>query len=179
MEDIMDGLPTQSGSTDHLERVIRDSKSKEDRDFEQATEEVLEHLNSPLKTDAHRKALDQNKHQEIQTTKLKELPSHLKYVFLGGDRRYPTIISNNVTEKQEEILLEVLTEYKKALDWNMHNLMGISPTLCMYKIKMEEKCKPVVQPQKCLNPTMKEIVKKEVLKILEAWMIYPISDKKE
>jgi len=36
--------------------------------------------------------------------------------------------------------------------------------------------KPVAQPQKRLNPTLKEVVKKEVQKLLEAGMIYPISD---
>jgi hypothetical protein len=46
----------------------------------------------------------------------------------------------------------------------------------MHKIHMEAKYKPVVQPQRRLNPTMKEVVKKEVLKLLDAGMIYPISD---
>jgi hypothetical protein len=46
----------------------------------------------------------------------------------------------------------------------------------MHKIKMEEEYKPVVQPQKRLNPTMKEVVRKEIEKLLLAGMIYPISD---
>jgi hypothetical protein len=46
----------------------------------------------------------------------------------------------------------------------------------MHKIKMEEEYKPVVQPQKWLNPTMKEVVRKEIEKLLLAGMIYPISD---
>ena len=41
---------------------------------------------------------------------------------------------------------------------------------------MEEDYKPVRQPQRRLNPTMKEEVRKEVLKLLEAGLIYPISD---
>ena len=41
---------------------------------------------------------------------------------------------------------------------------------------MEEDYKPIAQPLRCLNPTMKEIVKKEVVKLLEARMIYPISN---
>ena len=41
---------------------------------------------------------------------------------------------------------------------------------------MEEECKPKVQPQRRLNPSMKEIVKVEVIKLLDASMIYPISD---
>ena len=40
---------------------------------------------------------------------------------------------------------------------------------------MEEVCKPKVQPQRRLNPSMKEIIKVEVIKLLDAGMIYPIS----
>lgn len=36
--------------------------------------------------------------------------------------------------------------------------------------------KPVAQPQRHLNPTLKEVVRKEVVKMLEVEMIYPISD---
>jgi len=46
----------------------------------------------------------------------------------------------------------------------------------MHKIHMEVEYKPVVQPQRRLNPTMKEVVKEEVLKLLDAGMIYLISD---
>ena len=46
----------------------------------------------------------------------------------------------------------------------------------MHKIHLEAEYKPVVQPQRRLNSTMKEVVKKEVLKLLDAGMIYPISD---
>jgi len=41
---------------------------------------------------------------------------------------------------------------------------------------MEQDFKPIAQPQRRLNPTMKEVVKKKVQKLLEAGMIYPISD---
>jgi len=41
---------------------------------------------------------------------------------------------------------------------------------------MEDNFKLVAQPQRRLNPTMKEVVRKEVVKLLEAGMIYPISD---
>ena len=46
----------------------------------------------------------------------------------------------------------------------------------MHKINMEADYKPVRQPQKRLNLVMKEKVRKEVLKLLEACLIYPISD---
>ena len=56
------------------------------------------------------------------------------------------------------------------------NLTGISPSFCMHRILMEEDYKLVAQLERRLNPTMKEVVRKEVVKLLEARMIYPISD---
>jgi len=55
-------------------------------------------------------------------------------------------------------------------------LKGINPSYCMHKINMEVDYNPVRQPQRILNPVMKEEVRKEVLKLLEAGLIYPISD---
>ena len=72
--------------------------------------------------------------------------------------------------------MRVLKSNQGALGWSISDLKGISPAYCMHKIHMEAEYKPVVQPQRRLNPTMKEVVKKEVLKLLDAGMIYPISD---
>jgi len=72
--------------------------------------------------------------------------------------------------------MRVLRGNEGALGWKISDLKGISPANCMHKIHMEAEYKPVVQPQRKLNPTMKEVVKKEVLKLLDAGMIYPISD---
>ena len=41
---------------------------------------------------------------------------------------------------------------------------------------MEPDAKPVVDHQRRLNPKMKEVVRKEILKLLEAGIIYPIAD---
>jgi len=63
-----------------------------------------------------------------------------------------------------------------ALGWNISDLKGISLAYCMHKIHMQAEYKPVVQPQRRLNPKMKEVVKKQVQKLLDAGMIYSISD---
>jgi hypothetical protein len=99
---------------------------------------------------------------------LKELPSHLKYVFLVEDSSHPTIISSGLNSLEEEKLVCVLRANKEAMSWSIADLKGINPGFCMHKIKMEDEYKPVVQPQRRLNPTTKEVVKKEVLKLLEA-----------
>ena len=41
---------------------------------------------------------------------------------------------------------------------------------------MKDEAKPVRQPQRRLNPHMQEVVQAEVLKLLQAGIIYPISD---
>lgn len=41
---------------------------------------------------------------------------------------------------------------------------------------MEDNIKPRVQPQRRLNPNMMQVVKKDVKKLLDARIIYPIFD---
>ena len=72
--------------------------------------------------------------------------------------------------------MEILKKHTTAIGWHISDLNGISPSYCMHKINMEANYKPVRQPQRRLNSVMKEEVRKEVLKLLEAGLIYPISD---
>ena len=106
----------------------------------------------------------------------KPLPSHLKYAYLGVASTLPVIISASLTELEEEKLLRVLRDHKKALGWSLADLKGSRPSMCMHRILLEEGYKPSVEAQWRLNPTMKEVVRKEVLKWLDTGVIYPISD---
>ncbi|RVW84681.1 Retrovirus-related Pol polyprotein from transposon 17.6 [Vitis vinifera] len=74
------------------------------------------------------------------------------------------------------IALQVLKRCKKAIGWQISDLKGISPLVCTHHIYMEEEAKPIRQPQRILNPHMQEVVRAEVLKLLQAGIIYPISD---
>ncbi|KAK1419540.1 hypothetical protein QVD17_28715 [Tagetes erecta] len=107
---------------------------------------------------------------------LKDLPSHLEYAFLDGEVGLPVIISSQLTEEEKLRLIAVLQAHRQAIAWKLTDIKGISPSFCTHKILMEDEYKPVVQPQRRLNPNMSEVVKKEVLKLLDAGMIYPISD---
>ena len=60
--------------------------------------------------------------------------------------------------------------------WNIEDIKGISPSICMHKILMEEGHTPSIEHQRRLNPAMKEVVKKEALKWLQAGFIYAIFD---
>ncbi|CAN6712714.1 unnamed protein product [Malus baccata var. baccata] len=107
---------------------------------------------------------------------LKPLPSHLKYIFLGENETLPAIISSSLTAQEEEKLLRVLKEFKSALGWTLADIKGISPTTCMHHIFLEEGAKPTREAQRRLNPPMMEVVKKEIIKLIDCGVIYPISD---
>ena len=70
----------------------------------------------------------------------------------------------------------MLMKHCAAIGYTLDDLKGISPTLCQDKIKLEKDAKPVVDHQRRLNPKMKEVVRNEILKLLEAGIIYPITD---
>ncbi|RVW59104.1 Retrovirus-related Pol polyprotein from transposon 412 [Vitis vinifera] len=108
---------------------------------------------------------------------LKPLPVDLKYAYLEEDEKCPVVVSSTFTSDQEDSLLGVLRKCKKAIGWQISNLKGISPLVCTHHIYMEEDAKLVRQPQRRLNnPHMQEVVRGEVLKLLQAGIIYPISD---
>ena len=107
---------------------------------------------------------------------MKELPSHLKYEFLELEKRKPVIISAALTEAEEQKLLVILRKYKEAIAWSIEDLKGISPSICMHKILLDDNAKTSIEHQRRLNPVMKEVVRKEVLKWLNAGFIYAISD---
>ena len=109
---------------------------------------------------------------------LKPLPSHLKYGFLGVEETFPVIISSSLESDQENKFLEILRTHKTVIGWTIADVKGISPLICTHQIHLEEDVKPSRQPQRRLNPVMKEVVKKEVLKLLDVGVIYPIANSK-
>ncbi|KAL5563898.1 hypothetical protein UlMin_033645 [Ulmus minor] len=116
--------------------------------------------------------------EEVPTPTLAPLPKGLKHAFLGPGDIFPVIISSELSDVQSDKLLDLLREHKTALGWTIADIKGISPLICSHRIHLEEGANPRRDPQRRLNPTMKEVVKKEVLKLLDAGIIYPISDSK-
>ena len=114
--------------------------------------------------------------KEPQQLELKPLPVELKYAFLEENRQCPVVISSLLTTSQEHNLLHLLKRNKQALGWKISDLKGINPTICTHHIYLEEKSKAVRQPQRRLNSHLQEVVRIEVLKLLQAGIIYPISD---
>ncbi|GKV41178.1 hypothetical protein SLEP1_g48746 [Rubroshorea leprosula] len=79
-------------------------------------------------------------------------------------------------EEPPTLELKPLPSQLKAIGWSIADIKGVSPSVCMHKILLEEGHKSIVQPQRRLNPNMQEVVKKEVIKWLDAGIIFPISD---
>ncbi|GKB11366.1 reverse transcriptase domain-containing protein [Tanacetum coccineum] len=114
--------------------------------------------------------------EEPPELELKDLPSHLEYAFLEENDKLPVIIAKGLKNDEKDALLKVLKSHKRAIAWKITDIKGIDPCFCTHKILMEDDYKPTVQSQRRVNPKIHEVIKKEVLKLLDAGMIYPISD---
>jgi len=112
----------------------------------------------------------------IPSSELKALPNHLKYQYLGEKEAFPVIIASHLMKKQEEDLLAMLRENRKAIGWTMADIKGISSSIVQHRIHLIEEVKPKRDPQRRLNPIMQGAVRVEILKLLDNRIIYPISD---
>ncbi|GJX77598.1 reverse transcriptase domain-containing protein [Tanacetum coccineum] len=107
---------------------------------------------------------------------LKPLPDNLEYVFLEEPSFLPVIISSQLSQEKKNKLIFVLKNHKQAFTWKTIDIPGICPSFCKHKIQLLDDKKPVVQKQRRLNPNMQEVVKKEIMKLLDTSIIYPIAD---
>jgi hypothetical protein len=103
---------------------------------------------------------------------LKPLPKGLKYEFLGLDKTYLVIVSDELSPEQNDKLLILLKKHRNVIGYSINDLQGISPAFCTHRIPMEDQCKPVVDHQRRLTHAIREVVKKEVIKLLDAGIIY-------
>ena len=88
----------------------------------------------------------------------------------------PVIISDKLTESETQWLVAVLEKYRSVIGYSLQDLKGISPNLCTHRIPMEPEHKSSREHQRRLNDAIREVVKKEVLKLLQAGIIYLVQD---
>ena len=103
---------------------------------------------------------------------LKPLSDNLKYVFIGDNNTLPVIIAKGLTSAQEEKLVKLLSNHKTIIGWTLADIKGISPSMCMHNILLEDNAKPTREMQRGLNSPMMEEVKakisnREIKSILE------------
>nr|GEZ47654.1 reverse transcriptase domain-containing protein [Tanacetum cinerariifolium] len=118
----------------------------------------------------------QSEEDEPPEVELKELPPHLAYAFLGNNGKWPVIIAKDLSPNEKTDLINVLKNQKKAIAWKLTDIKGIDPEFCSHKILLEEDYSPKVQSQRRVNPKIHDVIKKEVKKLLDTGLIYPISD---
>nr|GEU58444.1 reverse transcriptase domain-containing protein [Tanacetum cinerariifolium] len=119
---------------------------------------------------------DKSSVDEPPTVELKDLPPYLEYAFLEGDDKLSVIIAKDLSVEEKTSLITVLKSHKRAIAWKLYDIKGIDPEFCTHKILMEEDFEPAVQHQRRVNPKIHDVIKQEVIKLLEAGLIYPISD---
>jgi hypothetical protein len=105
---------------------------------------------------------------------LKPLHKVLKYEFLGPEKTYLVIVSDELSPEENEKLLILLKKHRKVIRYSINDLEGINPAFCTHRIPMEDQCKHIMEYQRRLTHAMREVVKKEVIKLLDAGIIYPV-----
>jgi hypothetical protein len=116
--------------------------------------------------------LDQIEVPSQPSIELKPLPSGLRYVFLNNNRETPVIISDKLSQEETRKLVAVLERHKLAIGYSLQDLKGVSLALCTHRIPIDPDSLPSRHPQRRLNNAMREVVKKEVLNLLHARVIY-------
>nr|GFD05367.1 reverse transcriptase domain-containing protein [Tanacetum cinerariifolium] len=106
--------------------------------------------------------------EEPPELELKELLSHLEYVFLEDSNKLPVIIAKYLKVDEKEALINVLKSHKRAIAWKISDIKGIDPMFYTHTILMEDDYKPAVQSQRRVNPKIHDVIKKEVIKLLDA-----------
>nr|GEV97931.1 putative ribonuclease H-like domain-containing protein [Tanacetum cinerariifolium] len=119
---------------------------------------------------------DKSSVDEPPMVELKALPPYLEYAFMEGDDKLPVIIAKDLSIEEKISLITVLKSHKQAIAWKLSDIKGINPEFCTHKILMEEDFTPAVQCQRRVNPKIHDVIKQEVIKLLDARLIYPISD---
>nr|GEX37619.1 reverse transcriptase domain-containing protein [Tanacetum cinerariifolium] len=122
------------------------------------------------------KPKNQYEEDEPPEVELKELPPHLEYAFLGDNGKWPVIIAKDLSSNEKTDLINVLKTQKKEIVWKLTDIKGIDLEFCSHKILLEEDYSSKVQSQRRVNPKTHDVIKKEVEKLLDAGLIYPISD---
>ncbi|GJU92587.1 reverse transcriptase domain-containing protein [Tanacetum coccineum] len=95
---------------------------------------------------------------------------------LNYNNKLPVIIAKDLSVDEKTALIKVLKSRKRAIAWKLSDIKGINPEFCSHKILMEEYYEPAVQHQRMVNPKIHDVIKKKIEKLLDAGLIYPISD---
>jgi hypothetical protein len=158
---------------DPLQRAMENqANDQQDEELEEATKQLEPQDGSVEEENFEDIGEIEPEEPQVPEVDLKPLPKGLKYEFWGPDKTYPVIVSDELSPEENEKLLNLLKNHRKVIGYPINDLKGLSPAFCTHRILMEDQCKPVVDHQKRLTHAMREVVKKEVIKLLDAGIIY-------
>nr|GEW62756.1 DNA-directed DNA polymerase [Tanacetum cinerariifolium] len=153
---------------DEFMAMTADENSDSESDTEEPPfEKITINTNYKIKTSLEEPPID---------LKLKPLPDNLEYVFVEEPFFLPNIISSQLPKEKKNKLVSVLKKHKQAFAWKTTDISGICPSFCKHKIQLLDDKKPIVKKQRRLNLNMQEVIKKEIEKLLDTGIIYPIID---
>lgn len=109
---------------------------------------------------------------------MKPIPPNLKYVYLDNEHLYQVIVSAHLDDTSIERLLSTFKKYRDVIGYSIDNIKGVGPTLGTHRIYLEDGPFSTIKPQWILSPNMKDVVKKEILKLIKSNVIYSIPDRK-
>nr|GEW41117.1 reverse transcriptase domain-containing protein [Tanacetum cinerariifolium] len=121
----------------------------------------------------------------LNSKPLPPLPNHEQYLpsfkkvlkaILEGDNKLLVIIAKELGNEEKSALIKVLKSHKRAIAWKLSDIQGINLEFYTHKILMEKDYKLAVEHQRRVNPKIHDVIKKEVEKLLDAGLIYLISD---
>jgi hypothetical protein len=150
-----------------------EANDQQDEELEEATKGLESHDGSVEEEKIEDIGEIKPEEPQVPEVDLKPLPKGLKYEFLGLDKTYPVIVSDALSLEGNEKLLNLLKRHRKVIGYSINYLKGLSATFCTHRIPMEDQCKPVVDHQRRLTHA-REVVNKEVIKLLDAGIIYPV-----
>nr|GEV52623.1 putative reverse transcriptase domain-containing protein [Tanacetum cinerariifolium] len=119
---------------------------------------------------------------EPPEVELKDLPPHIEYAFLEGGDKLPVIIAKDLSVEEKTALITVLKSHKRAIAWKLSDIKGLTrnfiPTKFLWRKTSNQRfsIREAVQHQRRVNPKIYDVIKNVVLKLLDAGLIYPISD---
>jgi hypothetical protein len=163
----MELSPEQEPMEEIMGMCLLESSNKDLKKVAQNFIEEVEQPRNPF-------PLDETQEPPKSPIELKTLPSRLKYAFPNDDEESPVIISDKLFEYETIRLLTILEKHHSAFGYSLQDLKGISPVLCTHRIPIDLAYTPSREPQCRLNNVMRDVVKKEVLKLLHAGIIYPV-----
>nr|GEW07325.1 reverse transcriptase domain-containing protein [Tanacetum cinerariifolium] len=102
--------------------------------------------------------------------------NRIDVIDMDCDDKFLVIIVKYLSVEVKAALITVLKSHKRAIAWKLSDIKDIDPEFCIHKILMEDDFEPAFQHQRMINPKIHDVIKNEVLKLLDAGLIYSISD---